>query len=96
MPGHGREAISPVAFQARFASCAAGKARKRLFCMNAPVYFGGWIFYQNSYANGGRTSVITAVRNPVRFFPWISVPGVFAGMLLIFLSTLRARKKHAV
>ena len=64
--------------------------------MNAPVSFGGWIFYQNSYANGGRTSVITAVRNPVRFFPWISVPGVFAGMLLIFLSTLRARKKHAV
>lgn len=53
-------------------------------------------FYQNSYANGGRTSVITAVRNPVRFFPWISVLGVFAGMLLIFLSTLRARKKHAV
>ena len=31
MPGHGREAISPAAFQARFASCAAGKARKRLF-----------------------------------------------------------------
>lgn len=25
-------------------------------------------------------------------FPWISVPGVFAGMLLIFLPTLRARK----
>ena len=41
-------------------------------------------------------SVITAVRNPVRFFPWISVPGVFAGMLLIFLPPLRARKKHAV
>lgn len=31
IPGHGREAISPAAFQARFASCAAGKARKRLF-----------------------------------------------------------------
>lgn len=31
MPGHGREAISPAAFQARFALCAAGKARKRLF-----------------------------------------------------------------
>ena len=44
----------------------------------------------------GRTSVIAAVRNPVRFLPWISVPGVFAGVLLIFLSTLRARKKHAV
>ena len=73
-----------------------GESTETVIRMNAPVYFGGWIFYQNSYANGGRTSVITAVRNTVRFFPWISVLGVFAGMLLIFLSTLRARKKHAV
>ena len=73
-----------------------GESTETVIRMNAPVSFGGWIFYQNSYANGGRTSVITAVRNPVRFFPWISVLGVFACMLLIFLSTLRARKKHAV
>lgn len=45
-----------------------GESTETVIRMNASVSFGGWIFYQSSYANGGRTSVVTAVRNPVRFF----------------------------
>lgn len=86
----------PSSFSSEVCFMRGGESTETVIRMNAPVTFGGWIFYQSSYANEGRTSVIAAVRNPVRFFPWISVPGVFAGMLLIFLPTLRARKKHAV
>ena len=30
-----------------------GESTETVIRMNAPVSFGGWIFYQNSYANGG-------------------------------------------
>lgn len=53
--------------------------------MNKPASFGGWTFYQMSYADGGKVSVLSAVRNPARLLPWISVGGAFLGMLLIFI-----------
>lgn len=53
--------------------------------VNSPVSFGGWTFYQMSYADGGKTSILGAVRNPARLLPWLSVGATFLGMLVIFL-----------
>ena len=61
--------------------------------VNAPASFGGWTFYQSSYADGGRVSVLACVKNPARLLPWISVGATFAGMLIIFLPGA-ARKKR--
>ena len=53
--------------------------------VNSPVSFGGWTFYQMSYGDGGKTSILGVVRNPARLLPWLSVSATFLGMLVIFL-----------
>ncbi len=53
--------------------------------MNNPASFGGWTFYQMSFGEGGKVSVLSAVKNHARMLPWISVGGVFIGMLIIFI-----------
>ncbi len=53
--------------------------------MNNPASFGGWTFYQMSFAEGGKVSILSAVKNHARLLPWISVGAAFAGMLTIFL-----------
>lgn len=53
--------------------------------VNSPVSFGGWTFYQMSYGDGGKTSILGVVRNPARLLPWLSVGATFLGMLVIFL-----------
>lgn len=53
--------------------------------MNAPAAFGGWMFYQMSFGEGGNVSVLGAVRNPARFLPWLAVGATFVGMLIIFI-----------
>lgn len=61
--------------------------------INSPISFGGWTFYQNSYSDGGKTSVLSAVKNPGRFLPWLSVAAVFAGMALTFASNKKRKAK---
>lgn len=61
--------------------------------MNAPAGFGGWVFYQMSYADGGKTSVLAAVRNPARLLPWLAVGATFFGMLVIFLPRVLSGRK---
>jgi len=52
--------------------------------MNNPVRFGSWTFYQMSYGEGGKQSILSAVRNPVKVLPWISIVLVFIGMLIMY------------
>ena len=73
-----------------------GESTETVIRMNAPVSFGGWIFYQSSYANGGRTSVITAVRNPVRFFSVDIGARRICGYVADFSPNPACPKKHAV
>ena len=44
----------PSSFSSEVCFMRGGESTETVIRMNAPVYFGGWIFYQNSYANGGR------------------------------------------
>lgn len=53
--------------------------------MNNPASFGGWTFYQMSFADGGKVSVLSAVKNHARLLPWISVGATFFGMIIIFM-----------
>ncbi len=61
-------------------------------CMNKPLSYGGWTFYQNSFDDNGRISVIGAVKNPIKMLPWISVMLVFFGMLAKYLEKMFLRK----
>ena len=62
--------------------------------MNAPASFSGWTFYQFSFKDGGKTSVLAAVRNPARLLPWLSVGAAFAGMLITFLPRVLRRDRQ--
>ena len=59
-------------------------SQEKLIKMNEPASFGSWTFYQSSYADGGKTSVLQAVRNPAGLLPWISIILIFAGMLFAY------------
>lgn len=61
---------------------------EQVVSMNSPGSFGGWTFYQMSYGDGGRTSVLSAVRNPARLLPWLAVGATFIGMAIMFLPRL--------
>ena len=41
-----------------------------------------------SYGDGGRTSVLAAVRNPARLLPWLAVGATFIGMAIMCLPRL--------
>lgn len=62
--------------------------------MNSPASFGGWTFYQMSYGEGGKVSVLSAVRNHARMLPWVSISAVAIGMLMIFLPRAFGAKKR--
>ena len=61
--------------------------------MNSPASFMGWTFYQSSYADDGKTSILTAVRNPARMLPWLSVFAAFFGMVIAFAAKFWRTKK---
>ncbi len=60
--------------------------------MNRPASFGGWTFYQSSFADGGKVSVLNAVSNPAKILPWFSVGFAFLGMFMMFVSRFFIRK----
>ena len=70
---------------------ARGESRDVLIRMNQPLRYGGRTFYQASYGEGGRLSVLQVVRNPVRRLPYLACSLVALGLLLHFgRSLLRA------
>lgn len=76
---------TPRSFTSVVEFLRGGKIHKAEISMNSPASFGGWTFYQMSYADNGKASVLGAVRNPARLLPWLAVGATFFGMLIIFI-----------
>lgn len=66
-------------------------AIEKLIKMNEPASFGAWTFYQSSYRDGGKTSVLQAVKNPAGLLPTVSVALIMFGM--VFTYAVRIFKK---
>lgn len=64
-----------------------GENRHVHISMNQPLRYNGYTFYQASFANDDRTSVLQVVRNPSWLLPYISI--VLVGLGLIFHFMLR-------
>ncbi len=56
--------------------------------MNHPLRFGGKTYYQQSYANNDRTSILLVVENPSWQIPYIACILIFLGMAVQFITTL--------
>ena len=65
---------------------------EHLISMNKPLNYGGWTFYQNSYQDEGRISIIGAVKNPLKELPWIAVILVFCAMATLYVQKLISKK----
>ncbi len=61
--------------------------------MNSPASFDGWTFYQTSYAENGKVSIFTAVKNPARMLPWLAVMAAFVGMFMTILARITGVRK---
>ena len=82
----------PKSFSSKVVFVRGKSNVEALIEMNSPVSFGGWTFFQSSYAEGGKVSVLSAVKNPARMLPWFSAGAVFVGMLLTLVSKNRRQK----
>lgn len=61
-----------------------GGSREVLIYMNNPLRYGGLTFYQKSFANNDRTSVLQVVRNPSWRLPYFACLMMALGLLLQF------------
>jgi hypothetical protein len=62
----------------------AGEDREVRIYMNHPLRYAGLTFYQASFANDDRTSILRVVKNPGRHLPYISCILVTVGLLVQF------------
>ena len=85
---------TPKSFSSQMEFKRGDSGVEQVVSMNSPGSFGGWTFYQMSYGDGGKTSVLAAVRNPARLLPWLAVGATFAGMAIMFIPRLFAREKN--
>ena len=60
------------------------KKQKALIYMNHPLRYGGLTFYQASFANEDKTSILQVVKNPGWLLPYISVLLMGLGMSFQF------------
>jgi hypothetical protein len=58
--------------------------REALIYMNHPLRYQGMTFYQSSFENDDKTSILQVVKNPVWLFPYASCALIALGMLLQF------------
>jgi len=72
-----------------------GENRKALIYMNHPLRYGGYTFFQSSFANNETTTILQVVRNPGWLLPYIAVGLVGLGMLVQFSLSLFKRFKGA-
>jgi cytochrome c biogenesis protein ResB len=75
-----------------------GKSRKVLIKMNEPLRHKGYTFYQSSYRQdqGRETTILSAVKNYGRLFPYISSLIISLGLLLHMLGKLPRLLKSKV
>lgn len=83
----------PKSFASKVVFIHGNSNTEALIEMNSPASFMGWTFYQSSYADDGKTSILTAVRNPARMLPWLSVFAAFFGMVIAFAAKFWRTKK---
>lgn len=82
-------------------AAAAGGAgaggREALIYMNNPLRTGGLTFYQASFDNDDRTTVLQVVRNPSWLLPYLACAAITLGLIVQFLFHLVAfaRKRRA-
>jgi hypothetical protein len=63
--------------------------------MNQPLRYAGETFYQASFSNDDRTSVLQVVRNPGWLLPYVACAMVGAGLIWQFVSHLaRSRRRN--
>lgn len=72
-------------YSSRLVFNCAGEVSEAVVEMNRPASYGGWTFYQTSRSADGKVSVLSAVKNPARFLPWLCVCSAFAGTAALFL-----------
>lgn len=66
--------------------------------MNEPLRYKGYTFYQSSFvrgADGSESTVLSAVQNAGRIFPYVASAVIFAGLLLHLILRLRRNAGNA-
>ncbi len=82
----------PKSFSSKIVFLRGNSNVEALVEMNSPASFGGWTFFQSSYAEDGKVSIFTVVKNPARMLPWFASGAVFVGMLITIFSRNRRQK----
>ena len=73
-----------------------GENRDVIIRMNAPLRYRGESYYQASFENGDRVSILQVVRNPAALTPYVACALIGAGLLVQFLTHLfKFAKKRA-
>jgi hypothetical protein len=80
--------------QAHLANAATGENRPVYIYMNHPLRYGGFTFYQASFAQGDNASKLQVVRNPGAPLPYLAVALVGVGMTIHFLLSLFAHLRR--
>lgn len=83
----------PSAFSSRVKFVSDGESAEKVLSMNEPASFGGFTFYQMSYQDEGRVSILQVVKNPFGFLPALSILITFFGVVLVYVQRLLRRGK---
>jgi hypothetical protein len=67
-----------------------GPGREVLIFMNNPLRFAGLTYYQQSFANEDRTSILEVVSNPSWVVPYVACSAIALGLTIQFLIHLSA------
>jgi len=67
-----------------------GASREVLIYMNNPLRYAGLTYYQQSFANNDRTTILEVVRNPSWLVPYIACGAIALGLVVQFMIHLVA------
>jgi hypothetical protein len=68
----------------RLTDPSTGEDQEVIISMNSPLRYGGETFYQQSFLQGDRATILQVVRNPGWLMPYLSCVMVALGMLIHF------------
>ena len=88
----------PRSFESDVILSTAQITRSARISMNHPLRYGGYTFYQASYAidaTGRETSTLAVVHNRSRVVPYVGTLAVGAGLAIHFIQTLVLRRRRA-
>jgi ABC-type transport system involved in cytochrome c biogenesis permease subunit len=93
----GTEVPSQFASRVRLNNPQRNEDREVVISMNQPLRYAGETFYQASFANDDRTSILQVVHNPGWLLPYVACAMVGAGLVWQFVSHLArsTRRKDA-